>query len=329
MSVCVVGAGLAGIACARALQDRGRAVTVLERSRLPGGRMASPRLHGRPVDLGASYLTVRDPQFGAVVEQWARRGLARPWTDTFHVLPKGSQIGHVLPEGSQTGHVLAEGSTKAGPVRWGAPLGLRSLVADLAAGLDVRLQVEVRQVSHGPTVDGAPYDAVVLAMPDPQALAVLPESLAAERAALVGRAWRPVIALAAGWSRRSWTLEGAFVHDDPALSFVADDGRRRGDGAAVLVAHSTAELAARHLAAPEAAVPELVAALRRVLDLPDPQWTVVHRWTWARPDGDREASFRLGESGVGLCGDGWGASRVETAWRSGTDLGAALADRLG
>ena len=85
MVVVVVGAGIAGVACARELRARGVDVRVLERAGHPGGRMASPALHGRPVDLGAAYLTARDPEFTRVVRGWAERGLARPWTDTFAV----------------------------------------------------------------------------------------------------------------------------------------------------------------------------------------------------------------------------------------------------
>ena len=46
--------------------------------------MASRRVDGRAVDIGASYFTVSDPEFEPVVTDWQQRGLARPWTDTFH-----------------------------------------------------------------------------------------------------------------------------------------------------------------------------------------------------------------------------------------------------
>jgi hypothetical protein len=58
----------------------------------------------------------------------------------------------------------------------------------------------------------------------------------------------------------------------------------------------------------------------------------VHRWTFARPVGERTPTYALvdGPTGlVGVCGDGWGASpKVETAWLSGRDLGRELAGRL-
>ncbi len=308
MTVCVVGAGIAGTACARALTTAGVPVVLLERGRVAGGRMASRRLEGRYVDLGASYFVARDPGFAALVADWTARGLARPWTDTFTVLPSGER--------------------KQGPLRHGATGGLRSLVEDLATGIDLRLETAVTSVGPGPTVDGQAYDAVVLAMPDPQALRLLDPSCTVERDALAGREWQPVLALAAGFPERTWDLDGAFVHDDPVLDWVADDGRRRGDDAPVLVAHSTSAFAGPRLADPDAAAPLMVAALRALLGLRAPTRTKVQRWTFAKPAGERDAPWHLGDSGIGLCGDGWGASKVEAAWLSGDGLGRALAERL-
>lgn len=308
MTVVVVGAGLAGVACGVELAAAGVEVRILERARTVGGRMASRRIDGRPVDLGAAYFTVRDPAFAQVVARWQGAGLARPWTTELAVLGG------------------AERGRSAGPVRWAARGGLRSLVAALAEGLPVELEHEVRAVGPGPTVDGEPAEAVVLAMPDPQARRLLTAD--APAAALVeGRRWRSVIAVAAGWRRREWApMAAAFVNDHPLLSLVADDGDRRGDGAPVLVAHTTDEVATRHDARPDDAVAPVVDALRQLLGVrSDPLWTHAHRWRYASPPGDRDQPFHLGADGVALAGDGWGSARVETAWRSGRELGRALA----
>jgi renalase len=301
--VVVVGAGLSGVACARELQAAGVGVRLLDRGHVPGGRMASRTLWERRVDLGASYFTVSDDGFATVADDWTRRGLAREWTDTFTVLGD------------------AERDSTSGPMRWGATYGLRSLVEDLAAGLSV----ERRQVE---SVDDVDADVVVLAMPDPQARRLVGDHPVAGS---LDREWEPVIAVAARWAARDWDLDGAFVNGDPDLGWIADDGRRRGDGAPVLVAHTTPALAARHLEDPAGAAPAAVGALRRLLDLGEPEDVHVHRWTFARPVGERNAPFALvhGDRLVGVCGDGWGASpKVETAWLSGTRLGRALAARL-
>ncbi len=321
--VVVVGAGISGVACARALREGGVPVRVLDRGRAVGGRMASPHLHDRPVDLGASYLTAEDPRFSAVVDAWAERGLAHPWTDTFTVLRPGRPA-----------------ERTSGPVRWGSPGGLRSLVQDLATGLPVERR-RVAAVEHhrtgpraGLTVDGEPARAVVLAMPDAQAARLAGTGLDEARAAL-DRTFEPALALAAGWTTREWPedLDGAFVNDHPVLAWLADDGRRRGDGAPVLVAHSTGELAGRHLADPPTAAPVMLGAVRDLLALHraggEPEWHHLHRWSLARPLGERRDPYLLTDQLVGCCGDGWGRTpKVEGAWLSGAALGEALVERL-
>lgn len=321
LPVVVVGGGIAGLACARRLHEAGRPVRVLDRGKRLGGRLAGRHVEGRMVDLGASYLTASDPAFRAVVEDWVTRGLAHPWTDTFSVAAADPAAGGAL----------RLGATKSGPVRYGTPAGLRSLVEDLAVGLDVRSDVEVSEVDPGPAVDGEPCAAVVLAMPDPQALDLLSEALADEVAVAAGPEWQATIALAAGWDERTWPeVDGVFVGDSAVLTWIADDGRRRGDGAPVLVGHSTPALAAACLDEPERALTPMLEELVAVLgiDLP-PRWSMVKRWSLARTDEPREAPFHLGEAMVGLCGDGWHApSRVESAFLSGRALGDELVRRL-
>lgn len=309
--VVVVGAGISGVAAARALTDAGLDVVVLDRGRRVGGRMASRRTDGRMVDTGASYFTVSDDRFRGVVERWREGHLAREWTDTFSVSDDGDL------------------SPKSGPVRWAAPGGLRSLVEDLASGLDVR-ETTVEHVTTGPSVDGLAAAAVVLAMPDPQAARLLDPAYAAVRAALTDP-FEPVLALTATWPERTWPdVDGAFVSDDPVISWVADDGRRRGDGAPVLVTHSTPDFAAEHLAAPQEAAGPMSAALRDALGIAtEPTSTHVHRWTFGKPSGKREEPFFLDDALVGVCGDAWSDKpRVESAYLSGRALGEALVERL-
>lgn len=264
--------------------------------------MASRRLDDRYVDLGASYFTVEDPGFGAVVADWESRGLTRAWTDTFTVLEPGAEPEH-----------------KTGAVRWGATGGLRSLVEDLADGLDVELGHHLEELPEG--------TAVVLAMPDPQAGRLLPAGHPVRDR--LDREYEPVLALAARWPERTWDLDGAFVNNHDVLAWVADDGRRRGDGAPVLVAHSTPAFAVPYLAEPQDAAPAMTAALCELLGLPEPASTYLHRWSIAKPTGTRDEPFLLEEHDgrlLGVCGDGWGAtSKVETAWLSGRALGRRIA----
>lgn len=67
----VVGAGLSGLMCARTLQDHGLDVTVFEKSRGLGGRMANRRAEPNlRFDHGAQYFTARDHNFALYVQAW-------------------------------------------------------------------------------------------------------------------------------------------------------------------------------------------------------------------------------------------------------------------
>lgn len=313
VTVIVVGAGVAGLSCARALADAGVAVRVLDRARVVGGRLASRRYDGRPADIGAAYLTADDPDFAALVARWHAAGLARPWTDTLMAYDAGRPA-----------------RSTRGPVRWAAPGGLRTLAEELAAGLDVHLQESVAAVAPGPRVDGEPADAVVLAMPGPQALRVLDHELRPVRAAAGAQRWSPVLAAVLHYPNRQWGAGiGGFVNGHPLLANVHDDGDRRGDAAAVLVVHSTSEFAVRHLDDPAAAGPALERATRELLALPDPAAAVhVHRWSFAQPEPAPESADHHLTGAVALAGDAFGRPRVQTAWLSGRAAGRALAAQL-
>jgi len=321
--VVVVGGGIAGISCARTLVDAGHGVRVLDRGHRIGGR-AAVRTEDLPegrhaVDIGASYFTVRDVRFKAVVDGWRDTGLARVWTDTFHLVSPEGRVG-----------------TTTGLPRWAAVGGLRSIVEDLAAGLDVRGATDVEEVDVDGdrlAVDGEPARAVVLAMPDPQAADLLPEPVATWLELDRGLEWAPAIAVWGAWDTRWWgDLDGAFIDGSPVVSWLADDGRRRGDGAAVLVAHTTSVFAAGRLEDPGSAVTPVLrelAALLGVARIPEPMFARAHRWSLAAPLHQHSAPFALHPALVGVCGDAWGErSRIEQAWLSGRLLGEELVERL-
>src|SRR5690349_8014951 len=304
MTVVVIGAGLAGLACARVLVDAGHDVVVREGRPVVGGRFASQRLDGRPVDVGAAYFTVSDPDFAAVVTGWQQRSLALPWTTTFTVYD-GSTL-----------------TTAAGPMRWAAPKGLRSLAEHLASELPIQRSTPVRRVTGDPTVDGEPADAVALCMPGPPAERLLPGVFRPQ-------SWDPVLSAVLRYPERAWPdFHGAFVNHHPVLTTVCDDGDRRGDRAPVLVAHSTDGFARTHLEDPAAAGPAIADAVERLLGLPDrPRGIHVHRWATARPTAPRDEDCEV-VGRVGLAGDIFGTPRAETAWLSGRTLGGKLATLL-
>jgi predicted NAD/FAD-dependent oxidoreductase len=272
VTVIVVGAGIAGLACARELVDAGIPARVVERAPQVGGRLASVRVNGRITDVGAAYVTADDPAFLGRLQTWRIAGLARPWTDTFR------------------------GQHGSGPTRWAAPLGLRSLAEDLGGELQITLNTEVTALPDA--------DAVVLAMPGPQAVRI------ADLPAAHEQSWSAALAAVLTYPERVWPdFHGAFVNDHPVLATVFDDGDRRGDRAPVLVAYATPEFAAGGDAG------KLAAAVGEYLGIDDVPRIDEFPWPHATP-APRQAGFAR-SGNLYLCGDAFGRPRVQTAWLSG------------
>ena len=143
-SIAIIGAGLAGIACAQQLRVAGIPFRILEKSRGVGGRVATRRFGTQAFDYGARQVEVRSAAFQDAVAPWAALTTA----------------------------------TLAPPTS-----GLRTIVKQLAAGLDVELSTQVSSIgfdSHDivlSLVDGQQcrFTHVVVTAPLPQALTLLPE----------------------------------------------------------------------------------------------------------------------------------------------------------
>ena len=79
MRIVVVGAGISGLLAARSLHDAGHHVTVVDKGRSVGGRLATRRIDDARLDHGAQFFTVRDESFERIVAEWIRNGIVHDW----------------------------------------------------------------------------------------------------------------------------------------------------------------------------------------------------------------------------------------------------------
>ncbi|MEV4231193.1 protoporphyrinogen oxidase [Streptomyces bobili] len=99
--VVVVGAGIAGLAAAHRLLDRGARVTVLEASDQVGGKLLPGEIAGVRVDLGAESMLARRPEAVALAREVGLAGrLRQPATATASIWTRGAlrpmPKGHVM-----------------------------------------------------------------------------------------------------------------------------------------------------------------------------------------------------------------------------------------
>ncbi|MDH7974347.1 NAD(P)-binding protein [Sphingomonas sp. AR_OL41] len=306
----IVGAGMAGLACADALVAQGHGVTLFDKARGAGGRMSTRRL-ATPIgeasfDHGAQYFTVRDPAFQAAVADWAARDLAQPWPvaghDAWVGVPAMNAVVRAMAERHDAHFgVMVQGIARAGR-------GWRLIGQDLPAET---------------------FDAVIVAVPAEQAATLLgPVDLAMARCALMARSqpcWTAMYAFAA-----PLTTALTILRDCGPIGWAARDSAKPGRGGVeAWVVQGNGAWSAQHLEDEAPVVQRLLLdALAEALgyDLPPPIEATAHRWRYAMSAGIGEGALWNARLGVGACGDWLLGPRVESAWLSGTALGAAVRD---
>ena len=321
-TVAVVGAGISGLTCARTLADHGLPVTVFEKSRGVGGRMATRRGDdGAAFDHGAQYFTVRDERFQSCVDTWQHAGLVQRWTGRIVSL-----------------HDQNTEQDKSSTARFVACPGMNAICRHLAENLDLRTNTRVEPptrcqdkwfVSDDAGNGLGSFDAVVVSAPAPQAAQLLQGSRhLARRASSVRTAgcWALLVQFPA---RLELDYDGAFVQDSP-LSWIARNSSKPGrhSDMETWIVHASADWTQCHLEEPSEAIQErLLDAFREAtgLDATTPSHVVAHRWRYALPTEPLPDRYLFDRDlNIGACGDWCSGPRVEGAFLSG----AALAERL-
>ena len=316
--VIVVGAGLAGLTAAKQLTGSGRSVTVIDKGRSVGGRLATRRIRDVRFDHGAQFFTQRGPELAALVSELQAAGVVREWCRGF-----GESDDHP--------RYLVEG-------------GMNALAKHLAAELDdVRTGVQataVSRVNGGWRVDTetaafiAP--AVLLTAPVPQSLALVDaggtELDPGIGAALQRITYDPAIAVMALLNGPSGVPSPGAVQftrgDGGPFSFVADNATKQEADTSALTLHTSPAFSTAHWDDDD---DELLAEL---LDAAAPWFgsaTVVEaqlkRWRYAAPRTtwpERSCVAVDGDEPLVFAGDAFDGPRVEGAYVPGLSGATAV-----
>lgn len=330
----VVGAGVCGLTCAQALSAAGVAPLVLERARGVGGRCATRRVAGQPIDFGVAFLHGRDRDFLAALRA-VPATVIEGWPFEIH----------------GAGPPCQPAAFEPGEHRLAYAEGVTAFPKHLARGLAVRVGTRVvglEPAGHALALrleDGARLEAetVVLALAPEQALDLLrtlpdPSPEIRSGAALLDmtRSHACLAVMATypeGAPRPTWQV--SYPERSTVVQLVSHESAKRAAGNALaLVVQAHAAWSRLHLddpAWPEALLREAAALLGDWAARPAA--VEHHRWRFARGDrsGELASPLWLGLEGgahLGLAGDRFApGGGVQAAWLSGRRLAERILRR--
>ena len=325
----IIGAGMAGLSAARKLIAGGQKVTIIDKGRGVGGRMAT-RWSDTPegvralYDHGAQFFTVRSQVFQAEVTRWQSEGLVREWA---HGFADGTGV-----------------SRTDGHPRYTVRGGMNALARELASPLGVRLQTRADSIGwdngwqvrleNGETLTTA---SLILTPPVEQSLALLdagsirlPDEA---RARLEQIDYDPCFALLVELDQPARLPEpGAVQIQGEPIAWIGDNHRKGvSPDAHTVTIHAGPEFTRTHWDAPHDEVAtKLLGAAERWLGAPVRRWQA-HRWRYSQPRTPHPESCLFVESPGRLvfAGDAFGQPRLEGAFLSGLSAAERLLEQTG
>ncbi len=324
----VVGAGIAGLSCAQRAAELGLRPLVLDKSRGVGGRCATRRVDGQPVDHGLPFLHGSDPAFLSALDGVDASPLPG-WPE--RVRGRGTPCHPATQSPRDRKLAFAD--------------GVSAFPKHLAHGLEVRLQTRVERLEHGPALVlengerlGAPLVAVTL--PCEQSRTLLQSAgdggpeLAAISRLLDMMGTLPCCTVLAGYPLdvEAPAFDLWYPEDSTTIQVISHDSAKRpAPRFRVLVIQAHARWSRTHQDQPEESwAAELLEEAGRLAGdwARRPLWSQAHLWRYGRTEsaGDLVGPVVL-PGGLGLAGElfhvGGGA---QAAYLSGRALAERLAD---
>ena len=303
-SCIVIGGGITGLITASELQRKGIEVTVLDKGRGIGGRLATRRIdRDEPTegvfDYGTQYFSVEHPKLQPWIDDWIEKDVVKEWF-----------------------------RNDRDEIRYCGANGIRNIAKYLARDLNVRTSSKVVKVSY----DGQwlvesdrSYQADVLVMtpPVPQSLALLDVSgitLPSEiRSSLEQISYYSCIAVLASLEKQSnIPAPGGIALEDESLIWLADNYQKGISTTHAVTLHATPKFSETHWDSDDAEIADkLFTAASDYLNSAVTKYQV-HRWRYSLPKTFySEPCLNLPELSLFLAGDAFVAPKIAGAMLSG------------
>lgn len=313
MKIAIIGAGMAGLTAARLLQEAGAEVTVFDKSKGTGGRLASRSLENGWLDHGAPYFSADSGEFDNFLRQRVAPEVLVPWqAEIKGELTADEQLRYVgVPRNSAVTRAL---------------LGSLNFQPSTRIARLVRTEAGWQLFNDGESLLGC-WQQVVIAVPAPQALALvrdIPELAEPLSSVRMEPCW--VAALQTDCVAES--LAEVTLAPHPDLRRVTQNSAKPGrNNKGVYLVQATADWSREYL---EESPTEVGTRLRKLFLslLPaaaDCDLLLTHRWRYSFTEQAlNQECLWSSKLSLGLCGDWCLGRRVEDAWHSGHEIATRI-----
>ena len=317
--IAIIGAGVAGLAAARELSDTD--YIIFEKSRGPGGRLASKRLNDLRADIGAQFFTVRDPRFEETIALAMDAGAVQPWAPRMGTF--------------QQSRAVASPDTQRRYV--GTPY-MNALGRFLAQSVEIQTEKRIAVVNKDgdrfilTTTAGDRYtaDQVLITTPVDQMSDLLVDFDIDEitQKFTMAPTWTTVVNASEPLvTDEGGIIDACFGGDHPAFDFISVEHSKSGRNSDLLVIHSTSDWATTYLEKDPKWVAQGMSALLNDTFNIQSNPVVSHRWRYARPTDPRltaqKGIYQI-DSGLWIAGDYLAGGRVEGAFLAGIEAAERL-----
>lgn len=324
--VAIIGAGLSGLVVARQLQSLAD-VTIFEKSRGVGGRIATRYAGDFEFDHGAQFFTARTEAFQTFLKPLIDAGVIADWKAEFAEFDRDS--------------ITAQRSWGEGYPHYVGTPRMNSIGRHLSQGLNVSLETGIaaiaREDNRWTLLDDAsaklgPFDWLVLTLPAAQT-AALAEGLPDLVKYCGERRMLGCFALMLGFAEAVDLQWNAALVRRADISWISVNSSKPGRGQAfTMVVHSTNAWADAHMENDIDFVLEHMldeTALVTGVGLHGATHQQVHRWRYANiAKQPGPLFFRDDDLKVAACGDWWVRGRIEAAFTSASSLAESLQQKI-
>ena len=330
MVIGIIGASISGLIAGKRLAHAGHDVTIIEKDRSLGGRLATVELEGLNLDYGITNFEVNTNTFQSFVDDQLSEGVIKEWTDEFG-LHDGMEFYDVDPNYDPQMNYVGTN-------------GIQSIAQRLSRWVDIKTEEQAGGLTYiGPDrtkkrswminltdISVFECDAVIIATPAVQAYGILQTAQNKTETRRIIRhideiQYDASVSLAVTFDHEVPDWKAIECENSP-LSWITNESSKQEADKAGLVIQSTNEFFRKYKRADDEQVSQMM--LEEASKIIDP-WVLqptskyVHRWDYFEARNTIDEYFmelELDEAPLALVGDYLGGTSLENAFVSGYNL---------